>query len=199
MKLKSTQSVSVVSEQLRRNLKLLTGEEQHRGVLRTAVSILTTGQDYFVRIPRGYRKRLLLACVSWYLPEILRSLIQLQLQEEINSLGLREQLRLSALLSSEPEMILYILESNVLGETPEEVFGNIRGIPVQFEVIPENHRKPKRNVRHRGYRDKGSLGPRREYLTEEARDVFLQQRNNQLEQEYDQYQVAIQISLGFIQ
>lgn len=197
MKLSQRNDQVRVVQSLRDNFREIATQQPE--VLRRAVSIVTTGQDYVIRIPTNFRQQLLLACVSWYLPKEISVLLRLKLEEIAIKAEPGQRIRLSLLLSSEAEMIIYILESSVLGRNPEEVFGNIRGIPFKFVVCPKSSRKPKRQVRHRGYRDKGSLGPECVTRQDLAGDINLRLLQEQIESERRSTEEFIQISLGFIQ
>lgn len=110
-----------------------------------------------------------------------------------------QQVALSCLLSTEAEMILYILESNVLGRNPREVFGNILAGELNFVIHFVRPRKPKPTVRHRGYRDKGSLGPDRVRRRDLNGDVWLKEEQLTIEAERKSIEQTIQFTLGFIQ
>lgn len=188
---------ATVVEQLRLNLRKLA--ERQPEVLRRAVSVITTGQDYYVRCPSSFQEKKLLACLSWYLPKEISVLVRLELEERASKSEPEQRVRLSCLLSSEPEMILYILESDVLGKNSDEVFGNIRGSQVKFAILPKRAKKPKRTVRHRGYRDKGSLGPESVTREDLARDIGLRDQQMEIERLRKQVEQSIQFCLGFIQ
>lgn len=197
MKLSFEDDQGRVAKSLRDNFREIVSKQPE--VLRRAVSVITTGQDYVIRIPSKEREQYLLACISWYLPEEVSVLLRVKLEEIAAVSEQKKRIRLSLLLSSEPEMILYILESSVLGRNPEEVFGNIRGMKIRFGIVPQRRRKPKRQVRHRGYRDKGSLGPESVTRQDYLKDINLRQLQDQIELERQITEESIQFSLGFIQ
>lgn len=188
---------ATVVEQLRRNFRKLS--EQQPEVLRRAVSVITTGQDYYIRCPRNFREKKLLACVSWYLPKEIGILIRVKLEEIASRSELEQRVRLSCLLSSEAEMILYILESDIFGKNTNEVFGNIRGTRLNFAILPLRPRRPKYPVWHRGYRDKGSLGPASVTREDLAKDIYLRDQQAEIERMRKQAEDIIQFCLGFIQ
>lgn len=196
MNLSRTDDVARVSTELRRNLRHLARQIED-GRLRDAVAVLTTGQDYQLGISRRKNDLILLAACSWYFSELFRSLIQIEIEEKVARNP--ELLQVQCLLHSEPEAICYILDSNVLGQNPNEVFGNIRASQVTIRFKRIFLRKPKKAVRHRGYRDKGTLSSEssRSRRQEWLRDYQSSLTQEQIEQERDRAITAIQITRGF--
>lgn len=192
---KNDDSTRVV-EQLRSNFRSLSAKIG-KLPLREAVSVLTTGTDYKVQVPRTLKEAILLACISWYLPDLLRPLVQVELETRYGRN--LEFAKVNYCLTSEPEMILYILESDALGRTSQEVFGNIRGTRLEFKILKVYARKPKRTVRHRGYRDKGSLGKNTQIRQEELKDWTLRVKQLEREVELDRFINSITWTIGFIQ
>lgn len=197
MKFSNRSSYETLSRELRRNLTQTAAK--YESVLRRAVSILTTNSEISMRIPRRKKELLVLAMISWYLPKELSVLVQVELQERRLHLDSESSIQLGCLLSSEPEMILQILESSILGRTEREVFGNIIAIQPKIQVFSPKLRKPLKGQRIRGYRDKGSLNAA-SYLRQEWLNDYQSTRDQfEIEQERLSREDVIQISLGFIQ
>lgn len=195
MKMVDTQTISA---ELRRNFRSLA---ERAGFLhRDTVTILTTRlRDFYIRVPRGSMERKILACVSWYLPDELRVYVQ----EELLNICERRlcdpttEIQLNVLLSCEGQMICYIMESNVLGNNPNEVFGNIRATKINFSIILPRVRNARRLIRRRGYRDKGALGKYTAISKEEKKDLILTELQNMIEYERILKYDAIHFALGF--
>jgi hypothetical protein len=150
-------------------------------------------------LPRTAREVLILSCISWYFPEELGVLLRLKIEEEEHRYGPDYEQKIALLLKSEPEAIIYILESNVLGNTPEEVFGNILAIRPRVTVYPYQPRRPKRAIRHRGYRDKGSLRQGSEYLQEELKDFSATEEQLRIEEQRENVRDSIDFCSGFLE
>lgn len=197
MKFNSNSTSESLCRELRKNFRA--SARSYDELLRKAVSILTTGQDVRISVPRTLEELKILSCISWYLDDRLGILLRFKIQEQIPHFDEEGQIRLSLLLNSEPEMIIYILESDILGKNPNEVFGNIRAKQPRIKVQPNIPRKPKRLIRHRGYRDKGSLRLGSEYLTEERKDFTATEEQNLIEEKREEIQDTIDFNFGFIQ
>lgn len=195
--MKFSTSSDIIVRELNRHFTILARESSE--VLRSTVTILTTGQDPVLKLPSSVKERLLLSCISWYLEDELGVLLRLKLEEEVNRFGPDYSIKLSLLLQSKGGMINYILESNVLGNTPQEVFGNILAIHPKIKVYPYKERKAKRLIRHRGYRDKGTLRLQHEYHGENESDWIDDQRQLDIEEQREIQQDTIQLLMGFLQ
>jgi hypothetical protein len=80
-------------------------------------------------------------------------------------------------------MLIYILESNVLGNNTNDIFGKIAADTIGIKIQKVVKRKPKRVQRHRGYRDKGSRRLGFEFLAEEEKDFLLRELQLQIEED----------------
>jgi hypothetical protein len=142
---------------------------------------------------------MVLCCVSWYLPEVLRFEVQIEISQRLTKkFGPDYEQKISLLLESKPKMLIYLLESSILGYKTQEVFGNIIGSTTKIQVYQISHKKPKRTQRHRGYRDKGSRRTGFEFLSEEEKDFTLRELQVQLEEERIAVQHSIQFWSGFL-
>lgn len=132
--------------------------------LRSSVSdnskYLYTRFENRLRIRTRAKKKLIgLAILSWYLPEEIGVLINLELREIWEES--EEFLFPAMLLESKGQMLLFLLEtrnyhtrdffSNIINE---EIVKNLLRL---VAPVYKTRSKPKRVQRHRGYRDKGTL------------------------------------------
>jgi hypothetical protein len=199
MLLNSNESSQRVLFELERNFKIKA--EKIESVCSEIQSrYLQQGVDHSFRFYcRNPRDAMVLCCVSWYLPEILRLEVQIEISQRLTKkFGPEYEQKISLLLESKPKMLIYLLESNVLGYKTQEVFGNIIGSTTKLQVFQLSHRKPKRIQRHRGYRDKGSRRTGFEFLSEEEIDFTLRELQLQLEEERIAIQDSIQFWSGFM-
>lgn len=132
--------------------------------LRTAVSDNSKWKranfENRVRIKtRNKEDLVVLALLSWYIPEEFGILLRLELEEIVSTNFDLEEVEL--LLRSLGEAKCFLLESSLWHS--RDFFGNVtnkerqRRLISLFEPILTSKRKPKRVQRHRGYRDKGCL------------------------------------------
>jgi hypothetical protein len=137
-------------------------------VLRTAVSDSPkwlSDSDFRVILPKDFNSLRSLAIIHWFIPnDYLFWEFHLSLQEEnsVSQLNEKQKLELEILNSSKEICEFYLYETERY--SGREIFGNILGNELKESLrklkIKKNiHRKPKRKIRHRGYRDKGSLRP----------------------------------------
>jgi hypothetical protein len=126
---------------------------------------------------------LILCCVQWYLPEELGVSLRMYLWERRNYFGPDYYQKISLLLESKAKMLIYILESNVLGNNTNDIFGKIAADTIGIKIQKVVKRKPKRVQRHRGYRDKGSRRLGFEFLAEEEKDFLLRELQLQIEED----------------
>lgn len=104
-------------------------------------------------------------------------------------------------IRSEPETIIYILESSVLGRNSNEVFGNILAYQyIKIDVLEFNRKKPKRPQRHRGYRDHGSLADESSIgMKEYRKDYSATEEQNYIEEQREALNDAEEFLFGFMQ
>jgi len=137
--------------------------------------------------------------VHWYLPEDSVALVHLELEELENKFGTENSIIAHMMLNSEPEMILYILESNVFNNE-RELFGFIRE-PFRFAnyyFYLFRPRKAKRLVRRRGYKDHGSR--RLPHEQHEAKyDYSFTELQNRIEEERQSISDLKELYRGFLE
>lgn len=107
----------------------------------------------------------LLAMFSYYIPEEIGVLLRLELQEEADRNPEMDVLHF--LLRGKGAMYCFLLETKLWHS--RDFFGNVitkqrlEKLRTLFKLKFSTTRKPKRAVRHRGYRDKGTLRNIHEY------------------------------------
>lgn len=152
----NSSSYSVTTE-LRKILRRLASEWAK--VLRIDVVISPTAEEnsiYRLVGIRGWSEWLLSAMISWYLPEESRAVTQLELQDIAHKFGTDKDIIAQMILSTEPEMICYILDSSIFG-TERELFGFVLEKQQKYpHFIRLNPSRPKKKVFRRGYNDQGS-------------------------------------------
>lgn len=141
-------------------------------LLRTAVSDnpkwLLDSEKIGIFYPRDFASVRSLCIAMWSFPEELRWRVLLDLQEKnYSAFNEKQRLEISLLLYSREICYCYLYETERY--TARELFGNILGneLKVSLQRLRiKVRRKPKirRVLRHRGYRDKGSLRPRHQWL-----------------------------------
>lgn len=162
------------------------------------VSPTLRNDQILLRRPKTWRQYLRLLMVHWYLPEEIRPLVHLELEELENKYGIDKNIVAHTILESEPKMILYILESNLF-KTERELFGFVH-MHFQFEkyhFFVLRARKPRRLVRRRGYKDHGSR--RLPHEQHEAKfDYSFTEEQNRIEAERQANIDAQDIVSGFL-
>lgn len=137
-------------------------------------------REFKVRIPRSFNSLRCLCIVFWYLPEVQKFLVQLDLEKQTFSwLNFKQRLELKILTSSKDNMIKYLYLTDRY--TGNELFGNILG--TNFKVLSKelkffkvSYPRPRKKIFRRGPKDKGSRrvisqGP---HFEDDVRsDVFL--------------------------
>lgn len=202
MQFRSHESSYSLCKELRKNLRSLASQTEER-LLRREGPILTTGSDEYQWILpiHNLKEFKLLCCIVWYLRDDIQCLLRLELENKTNLFGPEYELKLKLLLRSEPEMIIYILESDVLGKNSNEVFGNILAYQhIDIKLLEYNRRKPKRLIRHRGYRDHGSLADDSTIGSKEYRkDYSSTDLQNRIEEEREILNDTEELIFGFYQ
>jgi hypothetical protein len=230
-------SSQILCNELRRNFSA--DAKKLNSLLRNPVTVLTTwspglkqGRRERSRIyfeppewrfkiscenPRSFIK---LCCMSWYLDDDIGCLLRLELEKQVNRFGPEYRTKIELCLTTEPEMIIYILESDVLGKNPNEVFGNIRANKPRIRILVYNAKRSefsfygnseekklfqfistsvKRPQFHRGYRDKGSLRTGSEYLHEQKKDFSATELQNQIEEQREIQRDTVDFCRGFME
>lgn len=160
---------------------------------------LQQGTEYFFSFRKNnLDQTLLLCCISWYLPEVLRIPLQLDLLDDRKRFGPDYEQRIFLLLESKAKMLIYILESTTW-RTPEEFFGKLLANTIKLQCLAKKVPKPKRTQRHRGYRDKGSLRIGVEFLHEEQVDFSLRELQLEIEEIRRATQDSQQFWSGFLE
>jgi len=163
-----------------------------------ATSTLRNDQ-FFLKRPKKWKEYLRLVMIHWYLPDESRALVHSELEELENKFGTENSIIAHIMLSSEPEMIIYILESNVFNNE-RALFGFIN-TPFKFKdyyFFIYRPRKAKRKVRRRGYKDHGSR--RLPHEQHEAKyDYSFTELQNQIEEERQSISDLKELFRGFIE
>jgi len=159
---------------------------QSERFLRTAVSDSPTTLDSTVisiSYPRTFREIRALAVAQWFFPENLHWRILLDLQEKnFNQFNLHQRLELSLYLDSKEIALKYLYETKRYSSY--EIFGNFLGNDLNqalksLRITEKRSRKPVRNTRVRGYRDKGGRKPAHKWLP--SNDFLLTEHQNEVE------------------
>jgi hypothetical protein len=156
--------------------------------LRKQVSIIPTGNfdSYLFKYSVKKLDFYTICCLSWYLPEESRILLQLDLKDKCKKLPSELRIRGSLLLNSRPEMLNYILNSDTIGRNPNEFFGIIKGkLHIRVRLIFRKNRKVKKSEFHRGYRDHGSRVPIHERHSDYQNDYTAKEQQIQIEENRD--------------
>lgn len=149
--------------------------------------------------PRTWKEYLRLILVHWYLPDESRTLVHVELEEIKYKFGTEKSSIAHMLLNSEPEMIIYLLETSHIFRNPREFFGFI----LMKQDLSEYHfrilrpRKAKETIRRRGYKDKGSRRLPHELHGETFQDFTKEQ--NRIEEERELQEFANELARGFFQ
>lgn len=161
---------------------------QLRGVklLRIAVSDspkLLDNEEFSINYPFDFNGLRTLAIFQWSFPEKLHWRVLLDLKEKTHSqLNEKQKLELSILLSSKEICYFYLYETERYSS--REIFGNILGNQARelFKTLKVQKKIKKRvleSQRSRGYRDKGNLRPKHQWL--ESYDFSFTEYQNKLE------------------
>lgn len=119
----------------------------------------TEFENRFIFKDRSLRTFLLLAISSWYCDEEIGVLLRLQISEEIKNN--EDIFFLELALISKASMLIFLQESSLWHS--RDFFGNIltkRNLQRAWKSLRpvfKSNRRPRRLVRRRGYKDKGSL------------------------------------------
>jgi anion-transporting ArsA/GET3 family ATPase len=162
---------------------------------------LRQGTDITFRVKSKNVKHYLLLCAMshWIPDENLKILLQMFLLEKYRKFGEEYEQKISLLLNSKTETLLYLQQQNTIWRNSSEFFGDLCSLDIKVKLIILRPRKPKRIQRHRGYRDKGSLSPNSQIKHEEKKDFSLTELQNQLELERIAIQDSILFWRGFIE
>lgn len=154
----SNSTITVITE-LERQIDLKV--QKINESLRKRGSILTTGNSDSLDFlfPKNKMDFMITCCLSHYLESPWKEIVQYELTRRRKRFGPDYEVKIISLLRSRSQMLSYVLESNVLGYTSSEVFGNLIASKPFIKLLALKNRKPKRLERHRGYRDHGSLAP----------------------------------------
>lgn len=194
----SSNSQSVCRE-LRKILRSLAS--QWAKVLRIDVVIAptTTNSVYRLSRIRTWNEFLLLTMIHWYLPEDAFSLVHLELQDLYSKFGTDKDIIAQIILSSEPEMIIYFLESSECFKDERQLFGFVqRNIQLEkYHFYIQKPRRPKQRVYRRGYNDQGSRRLPHE-IHESKYDYSFTEEQNRIEEERQARKDTADFAKGFI-
>lgn len=121
-------------------------------------------ENDFYLCTRSLRKMVMLAILSWYVPEEYGILWRLTLEDAVHHNP--DYFVLTFLIRSKGEMRCFLYETELWHS--RDFFGNIFRKNMKVSDLPvrpvrRKKSKPKRTQRHRGYRDKGTLKFPHEY------------------------------------
>lgn len=197
--LRPNSSRQVIVEELEKELKLQA--ERWSSVLRIdglIPTILRNDQIRFSR-PRTWKEYRRLLMVHWYLPEDSFAIVHLELEQIEFKFGMEYSIAAHAMLNSKPEMIIYLLESEMY-KNERELFGSIRA-PFEFRryrFYVLRQKKAKRLIRRRGYKDQGSR--RLPHEQHEAKfDFSFTEEQNRIEKERQEVQDLKAFLRGFLE
>lgn len=114
--------------------------------------------------------------------------------EHLSTYSLVQQAKGNILLLDDLIVQENIEFENIFGNTPEEIFGFLRDPETKkqlfsyYRLYLSQPKKPKRVQRHRGYRDKGSLGGDKQFLL--ARNLEKDTRLQLIHEERQKYQYS---------
>jgi hypothetical protein len=114
--------------------------------------------------------------------------------EHSSTYTLLQQAKINILLLEEQLVAENLLNEDILGKTPEEIFGFLLNPSTKeqlsryFRLYTLRPKNPKKVQYHRGYRDKGSLGGDKEFL--KARDFDKDSKIQRMKEEYQKYQYS---------
>lgn len=158
-------------------------------LLRTAVSDspkCLSSDEVQIVYPKDFKSLRSLAIALWEFPDFLHWRILLDLKErEQSQLNEKQKLELSILLSSKEICYFYLYQTERY--SGREIFGNILGNELrnslkQLKIKKIRPKRPRRTIRHRGYRDKGSL--RFDHQKLERYDFSFIEYQNKLEKKH---------------
>lgn len=140
-------------------------------LLRTAVSAspkCPINSEEVIRIPKDFRRLRALVISQWFFEENLHWKFYLRLWElrKFPNLNEKQKMEISVLLESKEICLRYLWVSERY--SGREIFGNLLGNDLRDSIkilrTKEKEPRPKKKIRHRGYRDKGSLRPIHRWL-----------------------------------
>lgn len=187
-----------VSDEMRKVLKRQA--ELWSKVLRINVVVTPTARNdlTFLKRSRTFKDYIRLCLVHWYLPEEAFALVHWELEQQKNKFGTDNSGIAHMLLNSEPEMVLYLLESSQCFKTERELFGFLHNAFdfSKYHFFVCRARKPKKVVRRRGYNDQGSRRlPHEQH--EPKYDYTFDEEQNRIEEERQALQDAIELARGW--
>lgn len=151
-------------------------------------------------IPSDKQSLIRLSILSWYVPEEMRAILQLEVLDKIESRS-EDFLEIKFFLHSFPVMRLYLLDSQKW--STQTFFGNILNEKECLRLLNRldwKKRKPNKKVRYpqmkRGYDDKGHLKPITKWKP--SSDYTLTELNNERENRQQSLEDSIQFAIGFM-
>jgi hypothetical protein len=140
--------------------------------------------DWYIKIPQWNLKNLLrIAIIHWYMPEEIRYMLHLDLQEKKKHYSLQDQILISQFLISKERMILFLKETQMWHS--RDFFGNILGKDCNNLVEKLRFKKRisiiRKTQRKRGYHDHGSRVL--EHIFKETRYISRTKELKELEDE----------------
>lgn len=180
--MKFSESYETISASIRQQLEIQA--QQWTQVLRKPGFVPPEVLGTYLRFSRirQWNEYLKLIMVHWYLPEDLWALVHIELEQYTHKFGTDKAIVALTMLRSEPEMMLYLLESSCVARNPRELFGKIRSTTNYNKyryhwILP---RRPKRVTRKRGYKDQGFRRPDHTWVPDS--DWSLTEEQNRIEE-----------------
>ena len=172
---------------------------QWSSVLTRTVSVAPTlpNSTLSFRRPRTWLEYLIAIIVSWYIPERgTRIYVQYDLMQMRTKFGIDKVSVALTLLSSKPEMRLFLAESNLF-KNERHFFGLLLSskeslLRLRYRWLQPH--KAKRLVRRKGYKDHGSLRPATTWLPKY--DYTFDEKQREIELERIIQEVLSQLFLG---
>jgi hypothetical protein len=143
----------------------------------------------------GLKEMIQLSILSWYLPEEVRVVLQMDLSTKVNKFCFEDRIILEIILKSKAKMLIFLQETNLWHS--RDFFGNILDGKTKldrFFKLSPLRRKIKRAQRKRGYDDHGSRVP--EHKRKPKFDWSLTEKMNAIYSERDSFQDTLSFLEG---
>lgn len=180
--------------------------------LRTSVSASPTGQEttncelLLHCSLSSYKDLCVWALISNYLDYEVRDIFKVYLEDQYIQKFTGDKLQeeiFRLLLENEAQAILYITDSSFLWKTSDEFFGYLGQFKPKFQPKfkykirrDKNVTTPVNHSRHRGYRDKGSLGKNSISNKEVASDCWVTEKYYLKKEEEEAQRDSVQLIYG---
>lgn len=139
---------------------------------------LREGQNFFFgNKNKTLREMIILSITLWWMPEEVKWLTKLDLEQKVKRLSLEDQGLISQFLSSKEKTLLFLLETQIwhtrdfFGNLLQDVERILKGLRIYYSP----RRRVKYPQRKRGYHDHGSRVPDEKWLPKEDYSLTLAQ------------------------